>query len=494
MEHSKELTGKSFLKKLIGFSMASWLSAAISFLITPVFTRLYSPADVGHINLFTTYMTFFQTVCVLALDQAFMRFYNESLSGLNKNNFLRYCLKINLGISAASAIIILGGYRFFSMQITQSESIEIPICLVIVILCSTFLRMSSISSRMENNVFQYTLQILLITIVEKVLCTLIAFYKADYKLAIVSITAGYILLSVIFFCLKRKSALLPCKHVPRDTTLTILKFSIPYLPVLLLAWLNTSIPLIVLRNYVDYSAVGIYTNAVTIANILTIIQTGFSAYWSPFIYEHYKEENNKAKIQKIERSVVVVLFCASIGIVLFQDIIYLLVGEKFRASKIFFPLLMLTPICNSIADMTGIGIMLSRKSYLNIFTFITNTSVNLLCSYILIPRIGMMGAGIAVGASALSMLTVRTLLGERYYKISPNNRFIVFSIGIMLLVCVTNIIFSEQALLKYFIVLALLGIFSIIFRRDIGSLIRFVAREIQNWIHKFLFRHKKEES
>ena len=64
----------------------------------------------------------------------------------------------------------------------------------------------------------------------------------------------------------------------------------------------------------------------------------------------------------------------------------------------------------------------------------------------------------------------------------------------MLLVCVTNIIFSEQALLKYFIVLALLGIFSIIFRRDIGSLIRFVARETQNWIHKFLFRHKKEES
>ena len=82
------VTVKGFIKKLAGFSVASWFSAGISFLVTPVFTRLYLPDDIGHINLFMTYVTFFQTLSVLALDQAFMRFYNEDLPGLTKQNFL----------------------------------------------------------------------------------------------------------------------------------------------------------------------------------------------------------------------------------------------------------------------------------------------------------------------------------------------------------------------------------------------------------------------
>ena len=117
MNKNDELTARGFAKKLIGFSMASWLSAALSFVVTPLLTRLYLPEDIGHINMFTTYMTFFQTVCVMALDQTFMRFYNEKLEGLTKFNFLRYCLKINMGIVAVSVIIILAAHEYFAVQI-----------------------------------------------------------------------------------------------------------------------------------------------------------------------------------------------------------------------------------------------------------------------------------------------------------------------------------------------------------------------------------------
>jgi O-antigen/teichoic acid export membrane protein len=479
------LTAKGFLKKLIGFSMASWLSAAISFLMTPILTRLYIPDDIGHINLFTTYMTFFQTVSVLALDQAFMRFYNESLEGLTKQNFLRYCLKINLSIAAVNAVIVLGGYRFFSKQIAQEESLWIPVCLVLVIISSTVLRMCSVSSRMEKSVLNYTLQIVLATVVEKVVITLVAFYDPDYRLAIIAMTLGYVILSATILLLKRKRSLWPAVHVPWETTSIILRFSIPYLPVLLLSWLNSSIPLIVLKSHVDYAAVGIYTNAVTIANILHLVQTGFSAYWAPFIYEHYQDEKNKEKIQKIQRLIVVVLIFISLCIVLFQDIIYLLVGEEFRSSKTFFPLLMLTPICNTIADMTGIGIMLSRKSYLNIFTFLGSTSVNLILSYLLVPRIGVLGAGIAVGASALTMLTIRSILGGKYYKISQNYWFIVFALAVMLLASLVNMLASESIWLKSVMLVILMGIFCAGFFRDIVLVWKFVLQEGKSLLGRF---------
>lgn len=477
MGKTDELTAKGFLKKLIGFSMASWLSAAISFAVTPIFTRLFVPEEAGHINLFTTYMTFFQTICIMALDQAFMRFYNEDLAGIRKDNFLRYCLRINLKIAIVMSVIILIGHRYFSMQISGIYNWQIPICLVIVIISSTFLRMSSISSRMQKNVLQYTIQILLTSFAEKVIITLVAFRYPSHKVAIFAMTICYGCFSLIFLVIKRSILSTPGR-VPWETTKIILKYSIPYFPVLLLAWMNNSIPLFVLKKYVDYSSVGIYTNAVTMANILTIIQTGFTAYWEPFIYEHYKDNNNKVKVQKIERFVVWLLVFLAMSIILFQDVIYLLVGEKYRVSKFFFPLLMLTPICNSIADMMGIGIKLSKKNYLNIFAFIGNASVNVTLSYILVPRIGIMGAGIAVAASAIVMLVIRSYLGRRYYKINENSGYIICSLALMCLACVVNA-FIIEAWIKF----TLIGIFLLalcfIFRRETFYLMKFAVEEIK---------------
>ncbi len=484
MGNSDELTAQGFIKKLVGFSMASWLSAAISFLATPIFTRLYLPEEIGHINLFTTFTTFFQTISVFALDQAYMRFYNERLNGLSKENLLSYCLKINLSISLFSTMIILIGNRYFSIQISGEENFLIPTCLSIAVVCSTFLRMSSVSSRMEKNIFQYTLQVVLTTFVEKVIFTFAAFFRPEHKAAIMIMTAGYIIICTVFFVLKRKSSLLPAYDIPRNTTEIILKFSVPYLPVLLLSWLNNSIPLLVLKKYVDYSSIGIYTNAVTISSILTILQTGFTAYWSPFIYEHYKDEKNKEKIQRIEKIVILTLLFAATNIVLFQDIIYLLVGEKFRASKVFFPFLMLTPVCNVIADMTGIGIMLSKKSYLNIFTFLGNSSVNLLLSFLLVPKIGVVGAGIAVGASALVMLSIRSYLGGRYYRIGESYRFIIEALLMMICACIINMMFAEQVIIKSLLLILILVILFVRYKSEFMYLISLAYRLLINSIKK----------
>lgn len=475
MDSEKELTAEGFLKKLIGFSMAPWLSAALSFLVTPVSTRLYTPKQIGHINLFTTYMTFFQTVCVLALDQAFMRFYNEKVDGLQKNNLLTYCLHINMSLGGFSAVIILAMHRFFSEQIAGEGQWMIPICLSITILCSTFLRMSSISSRMEGDVRSYTFQVICTTLVDKVIFTATAFWSPVYQTAILVITAGYVVLSFLFFLIKRKKSLQPLGTVPKSSIRMILKFAVPYLPVLLLSWLNSSVPLFVLRKYVDYTSIGIYTSAVTISNILSIIQTGFSAYWSSFIYENYNSDRNRPKIHKIVKNVVFVLLFAAISIVLFQDVIYLLIGEKFRAGKRIFPFLMFTPICNCIGDMTGIGIMISKKSYLNIITFVCSVSVNLLLAFWLVPHIGIIGAGVAVAASALTMLIVRSLFGGKYYKICDGYCFLVLSIILVIFAGIINTV-VEDLKWKYGLISACLAGVCCIFRKEIAYLGSFVLR------------------
>lgn len=479
VSNSNRITIGAFMRKLAGFSMASWLSAGISFLITPVFTRLYAPDQAGHINLFLTYETFFQTVCVFALDQAFMRFYNEDLEGLHKGNLLSYCLRINLSLSSLSAVVILAWHSFFSEQIAAAKTWLVPICLVIVVICGTFLRMSSISSRMEGKVVQYSLQVVLITVAEKVFCTLTALFRPEFQTAIITITLGFIGICFLFVILKRKQVFSHISNVPLSTAKTIFKFSVPYLPVLLLSWLNGSIPLFVLRRYVDYTAIGVYTSAVTIANILSLIQSGFSACWGPFVYENYKDHDNLPKIQSIVRAVVLALFLLSFAVILFQDIIYLLLGRSYRASKVFFPFLMFTPICNCLGDIMGIGIMLSKKSYLNIITFSGCALTNLILSFVLVPNIGIMGAGIAVAVSAMVMLSIRGFFGMKYFKSCGDIRPIVFSVFLLSVACVING-WVESSYLKYGAVVLLIVATCAIFRDELFQMVELIGSRIKN--------------
>lgn len=230
--------------------------------------------------------------------------------------------------------------------------------------------------------------------------------------------------------------------------------------------------------YVDYSAIGLYSNAVTIANILTILQAGFNIYWVPLAYENYK--NNKDKLIKIHRTMAFLLISFALCIIFFQDYIYLLLGERFRAGKLFFPFLILTPICNSIADATGIGIMISKKSYKNIYTFITNTSINFLLCFILIPKIGVAGGAIAAGMSALSMLMVRTYIGSKYYKLNDNYWYLFLSILALVVTAFINWIFQDFLIVRGLSCFFALTFVIFIYRKEVKYLYLFIVNEYKH--------------
>ena len=479
---SSKTKGIDFIKNLVGFSSAAWISAIISFGSTPIITRLFLPEDIGKVNLFITFLNFFQILSILGLDQAFMRFYNEKQEGIDKNNFFAFCLKINIAISILYSIFILIFNQYISTNITGEIDIRVSILLSISIVASTILRMSSVYSRMKKSISLYIFQSISITVIEKILLILSYVMGATYFNGILCISIGYIIMAIIMLFINRKYIFISTKKTPKETKKTIFKFSIPYLPVLLLSWLNNSIPQLFLKQMLDYSAVGIYSNAVTIANILTILQTGFTTYWNPFAYENYK--NNSEKLKKVHKIITFLIIMLALFVVLGQDIIYLLLGDKYRMSKVFFAFLLFTPVCNTIADTTGIGIMLSKKSYLNIITFICNTTINICLCLILIPIIGINGAAIAAGTSAIVMLAVRTYLGGKYYKITNSYIHIILSIITLYIVAICNMFFADKGLFKYGVTIIAIILNMVIYKKEISYLINFLKLLITSFKNK----------
>lgn len=67
----------SFFKNVLSFSYASLITAAIGFVIIPFATRLFSPSEMGKINLFSTVASLFSMLAIAGIDQSYVRYHAE---------------------------------------------------------------------------------------------------------------------------------------------------------------------------------------------------------------------------------------------------------------------------------------------------------------------------------------------------------------------------------------------------------------------------------
>ncbi|HAM64160.1 MAG: hypothetical protein A2Y20_01255 [Firmicutes bacterium GWF2_51_9] len=455
----------SFIKNVIGFSIPTWISFVISFLSTPIITRLFVPAEMGRINLFSTILNLLMLITFLGFDQAFVRFYKELPGKYTKNEFFTFALSSSLifGILVSTVVLVMSD--FFSLQISGTENFLISACLSVSVITNIILKYLNVYSRMERNIVLYSIQTISITIVGKIFFVIVALWNPSHENAIIALTLGYLVLSVVFSLVK-KEAFAKITYFDKSSAISLAKFGIPLIPVTVLAWMNNSIPQFMLKEFVDYSAIGIYTNAVAIANTMNLIQTGFSIYWIPYVYANYRD--NPKQIQKIHRYVTFLMCTAGIFLIFSQNVIYLLLGEAYRSSKIFFPFLLLSPIAFTIAETTGIGIGISKRSYLNIFSFSASTFTNISVSLYLIPRIGIHGAAISSGVAALVLLLVKTFIGEKYYVTITNYFQTLGSISTIVAATIVNYFIFSNSLLKYSLIIGL-ALLLVLINKDIVS-------------------------
>ncbi len=478
---------RDFFSKMVGFSIATWVSFGLSFLSGPISTWLFQAEEVGKINLFSnTYLTMFLSLAYLGLDQSYIRFYNEPPGKNTRKGVFTICISA----ACAFALVLSVGIGFASDQVSSAISgapnVIITACLIVGLFANLLFRFLNVSARMEKKVVLYSVQTTLQAVVGKLLYIGVAIWSPTHQSAIIVMTLGYFVVTMVFLMVQFRDNFTRQVDCSRQVMGTLFRFGLPLVPVSLLSWLNNSLASLLLKAFVSYSAIGIYTNAVGVASVINVLQSGFNTYWTPFVYENY--QNNGQKLRRMHELITFAMAAFGLLLVLAQDIIYLLIGGDFRASKEFFPFLLLSPICYTIAETTGLGINLSKKSYLNVVTFVANTAVNLLLCLWLLPYLGVVGAAIAAAVSAVVMLVVKTILGERYYKCITSYSKTFSAVLLIALAAVCNWLFFSIVWLKYICFVVLLALLVWIFRNEAAYLFRFAVSLLRDIFRRF--RHK----
>ncbi len=435
-----------FIKKSIKFSFTSVISFMISILTVPIMTRLYAPEQLGHINMFNTVSSFCFYFALFGFDQSFFRFYNEPPKNISIKNLFTYCINITAIIFSILIVVLYFFRNDLSQIISDNNHMYIFMLICINIFAMVIIRYSSLIFLLEQKALYYSIQGLLVIVASKLVAIIIGFVRPDYFSVLVVMNIVLLIMSLMYLINLRKMYDFNCTCFDMEVIKNMAYYSLPLMPLTVISWFNDALSNLVLRKNLGFHEVGIYSSGVSVASLISIVQVGFNTYWGTYVYANYKTDNHR--IQMVNRYITFLLVTFAILIMIFQDLIYIIIGPKYFASKLFFSFLIVSPICLTISDTTGIGIGISKKSYLHLISTSASAISNLVLCLLLLPIMGIAGAAVSAATSSLIMLVLRTYIGEKYYKCVQNYNLLIFTVFVLVFSSIISYLFNDSAIIR----------------------------------------------
>lgn len=465
------INAKNFVKNIIGFSMSTWVGFVISFFTIPIITRVFDPDAMGKINMYTTIVNLGMTVVLCGLDQTYTRFYYEGIHGKGNRLIFSYALIVTTVITLVAVLILLPFRQDIAYEVVGESKSIIFLCLAVSIYANAVLRLHNLNYRMRQDCIRFSIQALLIVVCTKVAYIVCAGWDTTYYSAVL-FNSGLIFLLMIVYWFIQKEVRLPLKELVYDKEVgkVMMKFGLPLMPASIIAWLNSSISNLLIKQKLSFTDLGVYSSAMSIASLISLIQTGFNMYWTAFVYENYKKEHRK--ISAVHNYITYIMILFGMTILFFQDIIFLLLGESYRSSKNFFAFLLIAPICYTISESTGVGIAIAKKTQLNMIFIVGSLIVNVAGCYLLIPRVGSLGAAVASALAGFVYLAIRSVLGEKYYKCVTSYKRSIAALALMLAACMVNMYLSDRQWGRMGGIFLLMAVLTLLYAKEFMKLIK----------------------
>jgi polysaccharide biosynthesis protein len=448
----------NLIKKFLSFSIGGYVNALIGLLTVPIVTRMLSPEQYGIASLISIIVEMLVVFCSLALDQSFVRFFYE-VEEEERGKLLQDCLYYPVFITIFSSLIIFIFRNQISMFILGKKEKVIWIIIVFSIVALIIKSFAFLVVRMQQKGGLYSFFYILIKVVEfSFILLFFKIYGNDYKVIVLAILFSTLITSLLMIVVERKIWKLGGKRKIEKKEL--LNFSAPLVLTLALTWVFGSSDKITIKIFSNLKELGLYSGAFRIVSVISVIQTGFTSFWTPFIYERYsKNPDDLVFYKKANDYLSLIFFLIGFSILATRNIIIILLGEKYYDSLFIVPMLIFVPIMYLISETTMMGIGFKKKSKYFLYISIIVAIFNIIGNILLVPKYGAKGAAISTGISYIMFFSLRTYFSLKLINFGFNLKRI-YMVTILLLSYALYLSFYNN--LKYTILLGGLLIITVL--------------------------------
>lgn len=246
-------------------------------------------------------------------------------------------------------------------------------------------------------------------------------YGDNYKTLVMAILLSLCIVTLFSIAIERKFWLF--RGDSKISKKEILEFSIPLTLTMALNWVFASSDKIVIKSLSNITELGLYSGAFKIISLLSVLQTGFTTFWTPVVYEHYSKNPEDTEFYKKANDYLsLVFFLIGIGLLMFRNIIILLLGDKYRDAVYIMPMLIFIPVMYLLSETTHMGIGFKKKTKYYLYISIIVSITNLIGNIILVPYLGAKGAAISTGLSYIIFFGCRTYFSTKLINFNFNLR------------------------------------------------------------------------
>jgi O-antigen/teichoic acid export membrane protein len=394
--HSSHYLGGRVAVMLLGF---------ISF---PVFTRIFSVADYGTINLITNTVLLLTVLSKFGFQHSVQRYYPQGESATGPDALRRYYS--TLFYSTAALALILSSIFIASIFFGAGKMFGAAAGGTLMLACSLVMIRSLRS--MQMNLMQMENKTRLFNgmdIIQKAAtiglsCALLFFWQKTFFaffLGIV-IVEGVILLQYLPVLARRD--LLSLSMFDFGFLRTAVAFSLPLMAAEISWVVLDSGDRFFIQHYMGPQSLGFYAAAYGIAIYLQdVMMAPLQMALFPICMKVWNTEGKKATQDFLTRSldqfVLVGVAVVCVAIVTSRDAIVLLASKKFQEAHTLLPFLVIGLVLSAVTIYFRPGLLIhKRASKIAAATFYACV-LNIVLNIILLPRIGLLGAAIATMVS-----------------------------------------------------------------------------------------------
>lgn len=204
----------------------------------------------------------------------------------------------------------------------------------------------------------------------------------------------------------------------------VIHFSLPIVPGILSAWVLNLSDRVFIERYFSTADVGVYSLGYQIAGLVLIFSMAFKKAYDPYFYKMANTVDVfKAKKRLYSTNYVFVLvlllvsfiisFFAKEGITLFFN------NDYYSAIRIV-PIISLAYLVSQNSALLNVMMYQEKKTKIVMYIIVGSALLNIFLNFILIPRIGIMGAAYATLISFLSVFLFSYLLAKKTFFIPYN--------------------------------------------------------------------------
>ena len=435
------------IKKLVGqtaiYGLSSIIGRFLNYLLTPLWTGIYSAEQFGIITEMYAYVSFLVVFLTYGMETAFFRFSNKTEDN-GTSTFSTILISL-----VCSSVLFIAACTVFSQPIANwllyPDHKEYIVWFAVIVGLDAITSIPLAKLRQQNKAFKFAGINMLNVLVNIALNWFFLIYcknnfdAGNHNFLVDTfynpeIGVGYVFIANLVSSIVKFIFLIPeslSVKLVFDSPLfkKMLRYALPLLLVGLAGIINETLDRILLKrmltNEIGLSKameqVGIYGANYKLSIIITLFIQAFRYAAEPFFFAQEKNSDSKTVYALVMNYFIIVVSAMFLVVLLYLDIIKYFINNKalWEGLKVV-PILLLSNICLGIYFNLSIWYKLSEKTTFGAAISIFGALITILFNVILIPIMGYEGSAWTTLICYASMVVISYYYGQKNYPIPYN--------------------------------------------------------------------------